>query len=255
MQKLFTASFFAILILTSSLASAALPKIRIGTEGAYKPFNYINQKGQLLGFDVDIARALCKEMKRECEFVTQDWDGMIPALMMKKFDAIVASMSITEKRKKKVDFTDRYYSTPAKFVVPKDSKLEISKVGLKGKIIGVQRSTVHATYLEGVYKGIVTVKQYDTQESANLDLNSGRVDAVLADSAVMYQWMKDHGQGRFKFVGPDLNDPKWFGIGAGIAVRKNQAELVASFNKALVVIKGNGTYDRIRKKYFPFDIK
>jgi arginine/ornithine transport system substrate-binding protein len=244
------------LVLFSHASMAALPEvIKIGTEGAYKPFNYLDQKGQLLGFDIDIARALCQEMKAKCEFITQDWDGIIPGLMLKKYDMIVASMSITDERKAKVDFSDPYYTTPAKFMAKKGVKLDVSKEGLKGKTIGVQRSTIHATYLKDVYKDIVKLKEYDTQENANMDLQSGRVDAILADSAVLYLWMKEQGNGQFEFTGPDLKDPKWFGVGAGIALRKGDKELATALNKALSTIKKNGVYDKIAKSYFPFNIK
>lgn len=237
-------------------AHAALPQVlKIGSEGAYKPFNYLNQKGELLGFDIDIARALCDEMKKKCEFVTQDWDGIIPGLMMKKYDMIVASMSITDERKQKVDFTDPYYNSPAKFVVKKDSKIEISKAGLKGKSVGVQRSTIHVNYMKDEYKNIVNLKEYETQDQANLDLAAGRLDAILADSPLMFTWMQEHGGGKFEFRGPDLTDRKWFGDGAGIALRKEDKELTAALNKALASIKKNGVYDKIQKKYFDFSIK
>ncbi len=245
-----------IVALFSLQAKAALPPvIKIGTEGAYKPFNYLDQKGQLLGFDIDITRALCQEMKAKCEFITQDWDGIIPGLVLKKYDMIVASMSITDERKEKVDFSDPYYSTPAKFMVKKGSKIEINVNGLKGKTVGEQRGTIHANYLKDVYKAVVKLKAYETQEMANMDLQSGRLDAILADSATLYTWMKEQGKDKFEFIGPDLKDPKWFGIGAGIALRKGDKELATALNKALATIKKNGVYDKIAKQYFPFNIK
>lgn len=229
--------------------------IRIGTEGAYEPFNFIGPDGKLKGFDIDIARELCKEMKRECQFITQSWDGIIPGLILGKYDAIVASMSITEKRKKKVLFSESYYTTPAKFAVRKGDKIEISKKGLKGKTIGVQRGTVHQNYLEGEFKSEISMKMYATQEEANLDLLSGRLDAIVADSAVLYGWIQKKAQGKIEFIGPDLKDPKYFGLGAGVALRKKDSELKIQFDKAIAKVKNSGVYDQIRKKYFPFDIK
>lgn len=235
---------------------AALPsKVRIGTEGAYEPFNYIDPKGDLKGFDVDIARALCKEMNVECVFVTQSWDGIIPGLLLGKYDAIVASMSITEQRKEKVLFTDSYYSTPARFTVRTGYKLDITPAGLKGKNIGVQRGTIHQNYLDGEFKGVVNLKIYQTQEEANFDLLNGRLDAVLADSTVLYGWIEKHAKGKLEFTGPDLKDPKYFGDGAGIALRKKDTELKKAFDAAIAKIKADGRYDVIRKQYFPFDIK
>lgn len=156
-------------------------KIRIGVEGAYPPFSWINPQGKLEGFDIDIAYALCAKIGAECELVLQDWDGMIPALLAKKFDAIVASMSITEERKKKVDFTDKYYQTPARFVRKKGSGIEITREGLKGKKIGVQRATIHDNYLTDNYGDTVEIVRYGTQDEANLDMIAGRLDLLLAE--------------------------------------------------------------------------
>jgi arginine/ornithine transport system substrate-binding protein len=229
--------------------------IRIATEGAYAPFNFVDKDGKLQGFDVDIARALCEKMKAECSVVAQDWDGIIPGLLAKKYDAIIASMSITDERKKKVAFTDRYYKTPARFIAKKGSGLAISKEGLKGKSVGVQRATIHANYLQDNYGSVVSVKQYDTQENANLDLAAGRLDAILADSIALLEGFLKTPQGKdFEFVGPELTDRKWFGDGAGIALRKEDKDLAAQLNKALKEIRADGTYKKLNDKYFPFDI-
>jgi lysine-arginine-ornithine-binding protein len=228
-------------------------QIRIGTEGAYPPFNFVDKAGQLQGFDIDIAKALCERMKAECTFVAQDWDGIIPALLAKKYDAIVASMSITEERKQRVAFTDKYYDTPGRFVA-RAAKLDVSPAGMKGKAIGAQRATTHASYLEDNYKGS-TLKLYATQDEANLDLANGRLDAVLADSIVMYEWLEKTPEGKCcAFAGEPIRAPKWFGEGAGIAVRKEDRELVEAFNRALREIRADGTYEKINKKYFPFSI-
>ncbi len=228
--------------------------IRIGTEGAYPPFNYKDSAGNLKGFDVDIAQALCDKLKAKCVFVAQDWDGIIPGLLAKKYDAIVASMSITAERKKKVDFTDKYYSSPATFVVPKDSPIsDVSPKAMKGKTIGAQASTIHANYLEDNYKDS-TIKLYKTQDEVNADLAAGRLDAQLADKLVLFEWLKTKDGQCCKFTGPDIKDPKWFGEGAGIAVRKEDKDLKEMLNKALKEILADGTYEKINKKYFPFSI-
>jgi lysine-arginine-ornithine-binding protein len=236
--------------------AAGLPsKITIATEGAYPPFNSVAADGTLQGFDVDIAKALCEHMKIECELVAQDWDGIIPGLLAKKYDAIVASMSITEERKKKVDFTSKYYNTPAKFVTKKGSGIEISKEGLKGKIIGVQVSTIHENFARDNFGDVAEIKAYDTQENANLDLNAGRVDVILADSVALDEGFLKTDLGKdFEFVGPDFSDPKWFGDGAGIAVRKGEEALRDAFNKAIADIRADGTYQAIQAKYFAYDV-
>ncbi|MCS7266456.1 MAG: ABC transporter substrate-binding protein [Geminicoccaceae bacterium] len=230
-------------------------KIRIGVEGAYPPFSWINPQGKLEGFDIDIAYALCAKIGAECELVLQDWDGMIPALLAKKFDAIVASMSITEERKKKVDFTDKYYQTPARFVRKKGSGIEITREGLKGKKIGVQRATIHDNYLTDNYGDTVEIVRYGTQDEANLDMIAGRLDLLLADSIALLEGLLKTEKGKdFEFVGPELRDPRWFGEGAGIAVRKEDQDLKKLLNEAIKAIRADGTYDAIARKYFDFDI-
>lgn len=159
--------------LAFALDASAADKLRIGTEGAYPPFNGIDASGQAVGFDLDIGKALCAKMKTECEVVTSDWDGIIPALNAKKFDFIVASMSITDERKQAVDFTDPYYTNKLQFVAPKSVDFKTDKDSLKGKVIGAQRATIAGTWLEDNMADVVTIKLYDTQENAYLDLGQG----------------------------------------------------------------------------------
>ncbi len=230
-------------------------KIRMGTEGAYPPFNFTDDKGQLQGFDVDIGNAICAAAKFECTWVVQDWDGIIPGLVAKKYDTIIASMSITEERKKKVDFSTKYYNTPAKFYAKKGSGVEISKAGLNGKTIGVQRATIHENFLRDNYGDVVTVKAYATQEEVYLDMASGRLDLSIADSiAVDDGFLKTDAGEEFEFVGPSFSDPKWFGDGAGVAVRKGQDKLRMAINDAIKQIRTDGTYKKINDKYFEFDV-
>ncbi len=239
-------------ILASSLtafSASASDKIRIATEGAWAPFNFIDQSGELKGFDVDISNALCARIAEGCELVIQDWDGMIPALKVKKFDAIVSSMSITEKRLKQVDFTDKYYSGGLRFMGAKKSTLDISKKSLKGKSIGAQRSTIAGDHLEKEYSGSSHVKLYDTQEAVYLDLLSGRLDVALSDELPTYNWLKSKDGVQFEFKGEAFakNDI------IGIAVRKNDP-VKEKLNKALKEIIADGTYAKINAKYFPFSI-
>jgi arginine/ornithine transport system substrate-binding protein len=252
---LVAAFMFSFGMTASSVWAKSWDKVRIGTEGAYPPFNYIDENGKLKGFDIDISKALCEEMGVECEFVQQDWDGLIPGLLAKKFDCIIASMSITEERKEKVDFTKKYYQTPARFVAEEGSDVEISKEGLKGKIVGVQRATVSDNFLTDNFGDVVTIKRYATQDEANMDLVSGRVDLVVADSVVLLEGFlnTEAGQG-FEFVGPGFTDEEWFGEGIGIALRKEDDKLRKMFNKAIKEIRADGTYQEINEKYFDFDV-
>ena len=182
-RKLILAGATALLVAGFFSTTAKADTIRIATEGAYPPFNMKDKSGKLTGFDVDIANALCAQMKVECTIVAQDWDGIIPGLLAGKYDAIVASMSITDERKKKVAFTDPYYRNYLRFVARKGKKLMVDLKGLKGKIVGAQRQTVSSKYLEQNYNGIVKIKVYGTQQAAWLDLKAGRTDAVLADGS------------------------------------------------------------------------
>ena len=230
-------------------------KVRIGVEGAYPPFSLVGPDGQLQGFDIDIAKALCEQMKVECTLVQQDWDGIIPALLARKYDAIIASMSITEERKQKVDFSDKYYDTPARFVARKGANIVISKDGLKGKKVGVQRATIHDKYVTDNFGDEVEVVRYGTADEVDLDLVAGRIDLRLDDAVAISEGLLKTDQGKdFEFVGPPMNDDRWFGEGVGIAMRKGDTELKEKFNKAIDDIRANGTYDKIAKKYFDFDV-
>jgi arginine/ornithine transport system substrate-binding protein len=256
MKRYFLISLLLVFgIIFSASASVAEDTVRIGTEGAYPPFNYIDKEGNLKGFDIDIAKALCEAADMECEFVTQSWEGMIPALLAKKYDAIIASMSITEERKERVDFTDKYYQTPARFVKHKDDDIEISKQGLKGKTVGVQRATVSANFINDNFGDIMDVRSYATQEEANMDMTSGRLDLLFADAVVLQEGFLDSEAGEeYEFVGPGYTDEQWFGEGIGIAVRKGDDDLRKAFNEAIKQIRKDSTYKEINDKYFDFDV-
>ena len=245
------------LALSTGLAAAQQKewtKVRIGTEGAYPPFNETLPDGTLAGFDIDIAKALCEKMKVECEFVTQDWDGIIPALLAGKYDAIVASMSITEERKQQVDFTNRYYNTPPAIAVPKDSKLtEATPEALEGVVLGAQSSTTHSNYAEEKLPG-AELKLYPTADEYKLDLANGRLDAAIDDVVVLDQWVKSEAGACCKILGTLTPDPVINGEGAGIAVRKEDTALKEMFNKAIEEIRADGTYKKIQDKYFDFDV-
>ena len=231
-----------------------MKKLTIGTEGAYPPFNNITADGKVEGFDIDIANALCAQMKVECTIVTQDWDGIIPALEAKKFDAIIASMSITEERKQKVNFTHKYYNTPPAIAVAKDSTIaDISPAALAGKTIGAQGSTIHQNYAEATYKDS-TIKSYPTAEEYKLDLANGRIDAATDDVMVLKGWLASPEGACCKILGTITPDPKIHGEGAGIAVRKGDTELRDKLNAAIDAIRASGEYDKIAKKYFDFDV-
>ena len=236
--------------LVFSANALAVDKYKVGIEGAYPPFNNKNPSGQVVGFDYDIAMALCAKMKAECEVVTSDWDGIIPALNAKKYDFIVSSLSITEDRKQAVDFTAPYYSNKQQFVAKKGGEFKTDIDSLKSKQLGTQRSTQAATWLEDNVGG--DIKLYDTQENAYLDLSSGRVDGLLADKYAIYGWLKDDPAGKdYEFKGEPINEDDK----VGIALRKGESDLRTKLNLALKEIKEDGTYKKINDKYFPFSIE
>ena len=260
-MKFFFRLILGVLLVFSGYSTAtADEKLRVGTEGAYPPFNWIDKDGKLKGFDVDIARALCAAGNFECSFVIQDWDGIIPGLLAKKFDVIIASMSITGERKQVVDFTNKYYQSPARFVASekfrKDIPQEVAAAAkaLDGLVVGVQRATIHENFVRDNFPG-VRLKSYATQDEANLDLVSGRLDLVLADSVVLSEgFLKKPDGAGFKFVGGEYSDPKWFGDGVGIALRKGNPDLLNALNQAIDQIRADGTYKKISDRYFDFDI-
>lgn len=224
--------------------------VRIGTEGAYPPFNYVDTNNDLQGFDIDIAKALCAEMEVECVFVAQDWDGIIPALLANKYDAIIASMSITDERKEIVDFTDKYYTNALTFVAAKDADFSgVSPEDLAGKALGAQSATISANFLEDNYTDS-DIKLYATQDEAYLDLANGRLDAVLADNGPSLLWLQSDAGDCCQFVGEAVvKDDE-----IGIAVRKDDDDLKKMFNDAIAAIRADGTYQEINTKYFPFSI-
>jgi lysine-arginine-ornithine-binding protein len=228
--------------------------IKIATEGAYPPFNYVDPDGNLKGFDVDLSNALCDAMDAECEIVVQDWDGMIPGLLAGKFDAIIACMGATEERKKAVSFTKPYCRLLGRFVGPKDADIEISKEGLKGKRIGVQRGTTYAKFLEGVYGDIVEIKTYGSIDEHNLDLKAGRLDAVVGNEIFMSRWLNSPDGKDYKFLSKPLRH-ELLGTGeANIAVRKEDKELKSEFDEALQRLIESGKHKEIASKYFSVNI-
>lgn len=249
----------AALVASSLTASAAVARdwsaVRIGVDATYKPFTFKTPDGQLAGFDIDIANALCAEMKAKCTYVESSWEGIIPGLRAKKFDAIISSMSITEERRRAVDFSDKYYQTPTA-VITKVGTLDGSPASLKGRRIGALKASIQERYAEGeLAKAGAIVVAYDSTQQSYLDLRSGRIDAVIVDKFEGQGGFLSTPEGRgYGFVGPDLTDVRYFGTGAGVAVRKEDADLRDRFNVALKTIRANGTWKKIADKYFTFDI-
>ena len=241
---------------TLAIVAGAQPKdLKVAIDATYEPFTFKTADGKPTGFDVDIALALCEQIKRKCVFVEQAWDSMIPGLQAKKYEVIISSMSITEDRLKAVDFTDKYYNTPSKIVVRNDIKFT-DLASLKGKKIGVLKASTQEKYAMGELKPAgAVVTAYEAQDQVYLDIKSGRLDGTVADVVEVQGGFLGKPEGKnYGLVGPELNMPKYFGIGAGIALRKGEATLKAELNAAIKAIRANGTYKKINDKYFKIDV-
>lgn len=256
MNKIALLGALALSLLSPLTMAQEAKALRIGIEAAYPPFAYKTPDGNITGFDYDIGVALCEEMKVECKWIEQEFDGLIPALKVRKFDAVLSSMSITEERKRAVDFTGKYYATPAKLAMKSSAVMNDVATDLKGKKIGVQRSSVYDRYATDVFGPAgAEIVRYSSQNEVFLDLSAGRLDGTIADSVNIDDgFLKtDAGKG-FAFVGPDFTEEKYFGEGQGIAVRKGDKALAEKISAAILAIRANGTYKSIQDKYFSFDV-
>jgi len=243
----------SVLILASFGAAADDSVIRFATEAAYPPFNERAPDGSIIGWEVDLGMAMCEKIHRKCEFVAQDWDGMIPGLLSKRFDGIFASMTITEERKKTIDFTDKYYQSPARFVAKKDTRIDRTASNLGGVKLGTLAG-VSECYIRKNYPD-AKVSIYPSAEDMYLDLNAGRLDSILSETVQAdYGLIRKNPGAGYAFVGEPALDKECFGEGIGIGVRKNDPELKALLNKAIAEVRADGTYDRIVAKYFSYDI-
>ena len=265
--------FLTVLLSLFLISASSADKIRIGTEGAYPPWNSKDASGKLIGFEVELAWTLCRYIGQQCEIVEQDWDGMIPALIMRKFDAIMAGMSITAERQKAISFSQGYADEVASLAVMKGSDLEgistseginlTKKTGavkkdlktltsaLAGKTVCTQTATIHQNFLESGDVGKINVRTYKTQDEVNLDLASGRCDVALAAAVAFTDYAEKSGK-PVVLVGPTFSGGA-FGNGVGVGIRKDDTELLKAFNKAINKARKNGDISRIATKWFGFD--
>jgi octopine/nopaline transport system substrate-binding protein len=275
MKKLLILTAVAVALVSGQAVAGKYDSITIATEGAYKPWNFKDAAGNLVGFEIDFANDLCKRMGTKCKIVEQAWDGIIPSLQAGKYDAIIAGMSITDKRKKVITFSRDYLSGGGGLVVVKSSPLAgfdtgMAKVNLAeidageqasldmitasfgGKTIGVQTATTHENFLKEYLGDKATIRSYDTQENLDLDLEAGRVDAALASMDYWVPLLKsDKGQ-NFKQVGPAISGGP-FGNGTGVGIRKEDAALADMFSKAIGEAIADGTCEKMAMKWFGFN--
>ncbi|MDA9682585.1 transporter substrate-binding domain-containing protein [Candidatus Pelagibacter sp.] len=262
-----------ILISSFLTISSIADQIKIGTEGAYPPWNSKDSAGNLIGFEVELANELCKIMKHDCTIVEQDWDGMIPALVSRKFDAIMAGMSITGERMKTINFSQGYADEVASLAVMKGSKneglktmsainlsdvsadeqatLDVLTKAFKGKTIGVQTATIHQNFLESGLMGNVKIRTYKTQDEVNLDLSAGRIDAALAAAVAFTDYAEKSGKA-VVLTGPTFAGGD-FGNGVGVGIRKGDSKLLNDFNAAIDKARDDGIISKLAIKHFGFD--
>ncbi|WP_145595733.1 transporter substrate-binding domain-containing protein [Candidatus Pelagibacter sp. FZCC0015] len=280
-MNIFKKTILTVLASLFIIGNVSAEKIKIGTEGAYPPWNSKDASGNLIGFEVELAQELCTIMKYECTIVEQDWDGMIPALVMRKFDAIMAGMSITAERQKTITFSQGYADEVASLAVMKGSSLEgmdtpeginlslggsdVKKAlktltgALAGKTVCTQTGTIHQNFLESGDVGSVNVRTYKTQDEVNLDLTSGRCDVALA-AAVAFTDYADKSGKPVVLVGPTFSGGA-FGNGVGVGIRqasdsaigKRDAKILKDFNKAIDKARKQGIISKLAIKHFGFD--
>jgi polar amino acid transport system substrate-binding protein len=228
--------------------------VRIATEGAFPPFNYLDNN-EPQGFEIDLGKAFCEAMAVTCTFVIHEWDGMIRDLVAKDYDAVMASLAITERRKTRIAFSRRYYFIPPVFIGQKDTDVtDVSPTALAGKIIGTNEGSHHAAFLEARYEQS-DIRHYAKLEEANLDLLTRRVNLVLGDKLALSRFLKAREGACCRFVGEPPADPAYYGQGVAVGLRKEDKDLKAMFDRAIERVMADGTYDRIRAKYFEFDTK
>ena len=257
MKKSILALSLLVGLSTAASSYAALPEtVRIGTDTTYAPFSSKDAKGDFVGFDIDLGNEMCKRMQVKCTWVASDFDALIPSLKAKKIDVIMSSLSITEKRQQEIAFTDKLYAADSRLVVAKSSDIQPTLESLKGKRVGVLQGTTQETYGNEHWapKGIEIVS-YQGQENIYADLTAGRIDAAFQDEVAASEGFLKTPVGKdYKFGGPSIKDVKLFGVGTGMGLRKEDNELREALNKAFAEMRADGTYDKLAKKYFDFNV-
>jgi lysine-arginine-ornithine-binding protein len=239
-----------------SVQAAELKELRIGTDATYEPFEYKSPDGKVIGFEIELANAICAEMKRNCVYVESPWDGIIPSLLAKKFDMVLSGMTVTDERRKTVNFSDKITDIPYRVIVKHGSGLDGSPASLKGKKIGVQKATTEANFADKYYaKAGAKVMRYESTQDSYLDLAAGRVDALVGNLVEMKMGFLAKPEGKpFEFAPYEMKDQLILGYGTGVALRKEDDKLRGEFNAALKTVRTNGTYKKIADKYFDFDV-
>lgn len=261
MKKLFYSACFALISIWSLNALAIDKPLRIGTECTYQPFTYRDAEGNIKGFDVDIAQEVANRIGRTAEFICNPFASSIPALQARKFDVLFTALSVTDERLKTVNFTVPYRSSTARFVGPSSLKIQLfdangkpNPTALKGKVVGLQRSSTYDRYVKENFPG-VEVRRYDTVNNMILDLKAERVDLVIGGPVNLWSTLLENDTNKdYQFIGPEIDKPDYFGIGIAAALRKNDTELLDQINAALNSMYQDGTFKAINQKYWSFTV-
>ncbi|WP_414442779.1 ABC transporter substrate-binding protein [Burkholderia sp. 22PA0106] len=246
----------ALALMAGSAFAKEWKTVRIGVDASYPPFESVAQNGDIVGFDVDLTREICTRIAVRCKWVAQDLDGIIPALKARKFDIIVSSLTVTDKRREQIDFSDKLYDAPARMIAKAGSPLRPSVASLKGKRVGVEQGSTQETYAKTYWETQgVTIVPYQNQDQVYTDLGTGRLDAALQDELQAdYGFLRTARGKGFAWAGPEVKDPKTIGDGTAIGLRKEDTDLKAKINAALAAMHQDGTYDRLSHQYFSFSV-
>ncbi|MGY6565058.1 MAG: transporter substrate-binding domain-containing protein [Halomonadaceae bacterium] len=252
MKKLLTVSLLGVALAAGTAQARDYDHVRFGVDVPYEPMEYRTPDGELTGFDIDLGNALCAEMGITCEWIEQEWDGIIPGLLARNYDAIMSSMTINDERRQTLRFSDPYITIPGAWFAPAGSDVEeINEETLAGKSIGVQRGTTFDSYVTDNYGRVANVSRYSTADDMVLDLQAQRLDLVFLEFIVGQATLLDNHRGEFEVVGEMVTEPEeYFGEGFGIAFRPRDEALAQRFNEALATLKEDGTYDEIYQRYF-----
>ncbi|WP_373683112.1 ABC transporter substrate-binding protein [Paraburkholderia sp. UYCP14C] len=242
---------------TASAASPANSQtLAFGVDPTFPPFESKTPDGSFVGFDIDLGNAICAQLNVHCKWVEQGFDGMIPALKARKFDAILSAMTATPARRAQIDFTDKLYGGSARLIAPAGSKLQPSVDSLRGHRIGVQQGAVQESYARAEWApNGVTIVSYQSPDQIYEDLSTGRLDASFQASVQADLGFLRTPRGKsFAFAGAEVKDPRATGDGIAIGARKGDEQLIAKINQAIDAIRKSGTYDKLAHRYFSFDI-
>ncbi|AXF12613.1 ABC transporter substrate-binding protein (plasmid) [Paraburkholderia graminis] len=257
MKRFFVAAM-TLLVLHSSVSMASdAAVIRFGVDASYPPLEFKDPEGKPTGFDIDLGSEICRRLNARCEFVDMSFDGLIPALLSRKFDGVLSSLSVTEQRKKEISFSDKLFSLPSRLVARRTSGITPTEQGLKGKTVGVEQGTIQETFARTYWQPAgAHIQAYQSQDQVYADLTAGRLDASFQDEVQANVAFLTTPRGKdFAFAGPVLRDTRVLGDGAtAVGLRKDDVELRDKINRALHDMHADGTFQRIEKKYFDFDV-